>query len=351
MTQLTKEHIIYAFNGQTVGATTAASFEGASGTSESSYLGLDVGRNAIPLTDYPVLDPGQNIVDTRLTEGLPFRVAGEVGGEFQIGTRDPVTTWPWEASTFNLAVPLWTLFQVGASEAASSPYVKTYTVYTAQDFEGLSNYEEIWLSLGMILDSTSSDNFRIDGAICRSMTLSAAQGEAVKASSELIGTVFTNSWNHDSGSQRYMYTNQVPLMHQDFTFELGGTAFKCSDFSITVKNNATYGHYDSKNPQRFVLGMIEVEGNFKVLWDASTIGANQQLDDFLNGADKTFVFYNTSPVASAGDLKVTANVRTSDLSVTNDPETVSEVSFIGAYDGTNNVITIELADGIDRHIP
>ena len=121
-------------------------------------------------------------------------------------------------------------------------------------------------------------------------------------------------------------------------------------FDLTISNNATSVYYDAVTPEKYVLGDLTVEGNIYVPWSAATVGANTQLDNFVNGTDTLLkIWWGTYAGATEGDVSLQVNMRYTGAEVGGEPETELALPFVHAYDGTND-ISFTCADAYDMSI-
>jgi len=323
---------------QTTGISTASDFTaGDIGISNASIY-------AVPLNNRPHFNPGQNIIDRRKAIGISTRRTG-AGFEYDQGTREPTVTYELDANPYNLALLFWGLFQGGASEADGTPFKKTYIPYTAADCE-------VWFSLLRKMSASTGNSHAIHGAIPRSIRLSADAGGPLVASVDFIGHTWLDTFNATSVVETY--AEKAPLLWQNAGSVAGlyvaTTEVHMRGFDLTISNNATPVYYDAVTPEKYVLGDLTVEGNIYVPWSAATVGANTQLDNFVNGTDTLLkIWWGTYAGATEGDVSLQVNMRYTGAEVGGEPETELALPFVHAYDGTND-ISFTCADAYDMSI-
>lgn len=250
-----------------------------SGTAQTEG-GLDV-------IGYPDFASGLNVIDTRKATGAPYRKTIE----YLQGDKDPTVTLEQEASPANLVAPLRLLFST-VTELAGAPYGKIYNVYTSLtncDYSAKASAPKASPALCSLIryTGTASESHRISSSIVRSITISGAEGEALKISAVYVGKNLETNVNPTLTKFEFPVTNNTAIMFHDLTFRLDGTAtIKVNSFSITMTNNAVAKHQatgatsNADTVNNFILGDFTVTGNFVCPWDAT----NVQIEKFTNGS-------------------------------------------------------------------
>jgi len=286
----------------------------------------------IALTNHPTFDPGQNHINQRKAVGTSYRRAG-TGYEFQVATQSPTTTWEFDVCADNISFILWSLFQNGASEAAGSPYVKYFIPYEPRQTDASDSVYtdcEVWLSLvRKLAASGDAGSHRIIGAIARSITFSATEGENLKASVEFIG--YSHSTVRNIASDTLTMDAVAPLLWQNATVELGGNTTNIPGFSLTISNNAVVKFNNAGNPQKFILGEFTAEGTISIPWATTTEGGNTAMDDFVAGnTDRLAVYWGVGGEIATTDLdfSILAHIRRTAASMVGDDEILTEIPFI-----------------------
>ena len=319
-----------------------------------TFLAADVGLGAagklmLPLTNHPHFSPGQQTIDVRKAIGIPTRRIG-TGYEFQQAHREPSVTYEFHANAYTLAGILWTLFQNGASQSAD-PFEKTFGVYTSPACE-------VWASLIRHMSAGTADSHVIHGAIARSITLRGEVGGPLTASVEFIGHTWIDAFDFDAQSSVLSPDTHAPLLWRNAGSTLGiyvgTTPIEIRAFELTITNSAVQKFYTAQTPDKHVLGDLLATGRIYVPWSAATVGANAQLDNFVNGTDTilhvwwgtTYAAYGTDVVDEA-DMSIWVNMHyTGEPIVGGDVETELDLPFEHAYDGTTD-LKIKLADAYD----
>ena len=324
------------------GITSDIDIGGASLIASGALQGVDVDKFGLEVTNSPSIDPGQNIIDTPKSLGIPYRRTG-AGYEFQQGTKAPSVTVEFDVTAPLMSLMLWLLLQNGGSQTGSAPIVYTFVSYTTP-------IVEVWCNFWRIMSASVANSHQILGGIVQSLTLSGSEGDTFKGSAEIIGADFSNIENLGGNTTNIAYDQQAPILYQDLTFDLNSTAVHVSEFSVTISNNAIPHYYvGSQTPRRFLLDRLEISGSFKLAWDSDVDGGvdedeNQALDDFIAGTPaKLEIYKSDSPADTDGEVSLALGVRYSEAPVNTEEETATDISFIGAYDGTTAPITATVA--------
>lgn len=334
----------YFLSEQKTSISTAAGFT-------SGNIGILSNVFALATNNHPHVDPGQQIEDTRKATGIAQRsvMSASSAGEYQQTRKEPSVSLEFDANAFNLAPVLWSLFQTGASEGASTVYPKTFVAYTDPACE-------VWLSILRQMSAAAADSHRLDGAICRTLTLEGRGQGAIKATAELIGyDVTTNVTCTASTDPILTWANKAPLLWRNAGASLGtyvaNTPIGIDGFRLVISNNATGIYYDDHRPQKFVLGDLTVSGEIAVPWAATTVGANSEFDKFVAGTPSRLrILWGSYAGTADAELMIEVNMRYTGATVEGDVETVTTLPFEHAYDGTT-AITIALGDSVQRTIP
>lgn len=301
--------------------------------------------NLVP-TNKPDLAIGVQIADTPKATGLSERRTGS-GYEYVNTIRQPICSGlTVEMNRKNLGLFLWLMFQKGCNEAGSTPYKKTAIPYTDSECE-------TWCSIARLLDSGAASH-QIDGAIIKSLTISGSGSSVITLSADFIGC------DHSTAKTLAPYSTaisaEVPVRMQDITFSFGGESTYVDSFDLTITNNAESKFYgqgiSGYKPTRHVLGKLDVSGSIKLPW--SNIGShikNVDIDNFVAGTDVLLLCSIGTP--SSNEILIKVNMRYS-----GDPtldsgsqEIITNLPFVGAYDGTNHSIEITCEDAVNRGIP
>jgi len=332
----------YGISFQTTSISTAKTFLAA-----DTGLGAD-GKLQLLLTNHPHFSPGQQTIDVRKATGIPTRRIG-TGYEYQQAHREPTTTYEFHANAYNLAGILWTLFQSGASQS-DDPYEKTFTTYTSPACE-------VWCSLLRKMSAGTADSHVIHGAIARSVTLRGEVGGPLTASVEFAGGSWADDFDFDAVSSVLSPDVHAPLLWRNagssVGIYVGTTSVEMRAFELTITNSAVTRFGTAATADKHILGDLLATGRIYVPWSVSTVGANAQLDNFVNGTDEMLhVFWGDSiaygaDVADEADVSIWVNMHyTGEPIVGGDVETELELPFEHAYDGTTD-LKIKLADAYD----
>ena len=198
--------------------------------------GLVASNPFLPLIDKAILAPNWNLIDQRKQTGSPQRYTG-TGGEFLRGNQSPTVTLPLHLSAEALGLFGSLLMQGGVNqEGSGTQYKKTMLLYESAD-PVLYSSVLFWLSEGQG-DDPSEGFVAIDGAICKTLSLSGQQGQPVKLSAEMVG------WKWQAGDSDTLGMSLTPpsvtdLMFSDMTAYFGyGTSANIIAFDLSITNNA-----------------------------------------------------------------------------------------------------------------
>ncbi len=311
--------------------------------------GIEAGKPCIPVINRPDFNPTMDIIHNRKAMGL----ATHHTEEYLQGKLLPNSLWEYDANCYNLALPLWTLFQTGASEDGGTK-IKTYEDYNSSYSLDNNNNPIVDTSLTLlkkVYDMGSNPSTakyqRIVGAICNNLTLRHNSDNNLKTSTSFYG--YDYEGDYTILGDTINFSTKDPLKF-GYVVNLGGTEINVSSWEINISNNALLKYSTSQNPDSIVFRDITVEGN--ILLPTSSINKKDEMDDFINGNDKLLnIYWGTSTATNAGELSIKTNIRYSGLQYNiADGELFADISFIGVYDGTNKSISILLNDNILRGI-
>lgn len=304
-------------------------------TAKTLANGVDTDDSGILLTNHPSIAEGLTIIDQRKTTGLSQRYT-TTGYEFQEGTKVPVFNPEFDGNCWNLALILWSFFQNGASESGlADPYTISYVPYTDGDVD------ECWLTWVRKL-STGSNSHRLTGAICNSITFTMETGGALKVSANFMGKTLEK--DHDPADDNFTFAAKAPLLFQDSTVKLDTVATAIPSISITLTNNLVPKLNNVQTVSKFVLNDLDVTGSITIPGLNNTQAAK-----FASGTD-TLLDIQWGDLDTAGDLKISVNMRYTGEGLEGDDELNLACPFVGAYDGTNNAVAITLLESIERSI-
>lgn len=296
--------------------------------------------------DHPSIDPGVSIETTRKTTGLSELSTGAsaIGKELALTKKLPVfSPGAFGITPEKVEVLLWSLFQKGASESGSGPYVKNFIPYVQGQSE-----PEMFLSISRnIGDPSSATGYGhlLTGAIVSSFNVSGSQGARFIGGVEIQGRTFRKDYIHTSSV--FDSEDTVDHVFLDYTWTLGGTTAKLQSFDLTIVNNVVPAYYGSLVPTGFTLHDIGVTGTFALAMSTTTLGDNTQIDNFVAGTDLLLVGTH-----SASAIVWSINMHYTGAAV--DPaevELLLNLPYEGVSDGTNHAIEIDVSSSIERSIP
>lgn len=243
---------------------------------------------------------------------------------------------------YHMALFCWLLFQKGATEAAVT-FEKACIPPSA---EGGAD-PEVWCGISRIIgDGTAAIGHSLVGGIIHTLGVSMSQGERVNLSIDGYGRTFKKNYNHTASAVGS--TGLADLMFWDFAWTLAGTSLTgLESIDVSINNNCGIKHYQSQVPSSYVLGRFDTTGTFRLAMSNATVGENAQLDNFIEGTDVLLVGTAATP-----GITISINARyNGDPNLDPAEEMMYDLSFEGAYDGTNQSIEIEVDDGIERGVP
>lgn len=331
----------YFFSAQATSISTA-------GTFAAAQLGIDDGDYGLLTTNHPDLSPGLTISDQRKSWGVSYR-RGDTGFEYVPTIQSPTVTLEMDATAWNIAMFGWLLCQKGVTETDATT-IFTYVINEPSTAEGADC--EVWGAVCRKLTGTDAAlSQAIHGCICRSMTLSGAQGELVKLSVELAGRIYTNVFNAYSLS--FTHEEKAPLLHQNAETTLGGTAIDLESWSITFTNNAVSKHYDNQHPVKHLIQDCTASGNIRFPWGTDTIGQATPITSFLAGTvTQLNIGWPISAVA-VDDVLLDVYCRYSgDPTLATEDEIVYDLPFEASYtSGSGHSFEITAVTDYDLGVP
>jgi len=290
-----------------------------------------------PTTDHPHLKPSAATQENELAVGLSQRHHLEYN---QTVAQPNTVTINMLANAYNVSLFMWLLFQEAAGEGAvGSNTIMSAAPYTTADIE---QYAAITRIMGGTSGAADTVSQYMAGCICKSMTISGETGGIVMVSAEMLGANWAVASN-DLGAISWSaltFSSKAPLKFQDMSFTMDGEPVNIPSFSITINNNAAPQFYNNGTIQKYVLGRLQVEGNFGIPWGDTAEGGNATLNDFIAGTDKLIKAYWGDPDGSADNaLVIDSNIRYTDTEMAEtEGEILTNCPFAGVYDGTYDAI-------------
>lgn len=294
---------------------------------------VDENANILPGVEHLKIEKSTGIAQPRTGTGFEYATPKKTP-TFSIGAMS--------MNKYHMALFCWLLFQKGVIEAAVT-FEKTCIPPSA---EGGAD-PEVWCALSRVIgDGTAAIGHSIVGGIIHTLGISMSQGERVNVSLDGYGRTFQSTYNHTAtivGS-----TGLADIMFWDFSWTLAATPLTgLESIDISINNNIGVKHYQSQVPSSYVLGRFDTTGTFRLAMSNATVGENTQLDNFIAGTDVVLV-----GTASTPGITISINARyNGDPNLDPAEEMMYDLSFEGAYDGTNQSIEIEVADGQERGVP
>jgi len=287
----------------------------------------------IPLLNHPSFSPGTQTINQRKAVGTSYRRTGSCL-EYTQGASIPTTSFEMDVSAKNISLFLWSLFQTSSFQGAGATYPKYFVPYE-------DSTTEMWLTLvRKLAEDTDANSHAIAGAIVKSITLSAEEGQHLKATVEFQGYSFSSAY--DTAGDTFTFHAASCLLWQNAVVTLDGHTVNIPGFEMTISNNALTKFYDNATAVRHDVGEFTVTGSIKMPYAAADEGSNVQLDKFAAGTASRLVisWVNSGELADAdGELTIIAHIRRTDVVVEGEDEIISSVSFECASDKyTSSVI-------------
>ncbi len=320
----------------------------------TGVIGIATNKYAYPMVGHPNFDPGQTVIDQRKAIGIATRRTG-AGFEYQQGVKSPVTTWEFDGNAYNLTLPLWLLFQKGTTQATTGDsFVKTYLAPTCTTGVEM---EQFGVLLKRMECGTVSSSQRILGAVVRSITFTAESNTPLRVSVEFVGADIDVTYSAENAV--LTFDTNDPLIWGASSTEVkispagdvgAATEINVDSWSVTISNNIVAKQYGQNTVQKFIVQDFTVEGTIKVPWGASAGGGGTLVDDLITGDDMYMsLSWGSITGASSGDFAIILNARITGVEMSTDDEVAQDVTFSGAFDGTNAAISIVLHDGAKDH--
>lgn len=169
------------------------------------------------------------------------------------------------------------------SEAATTPYQKTYTLTgvagsetTQPDFSASAG---MFMSLGLY-DPIASYHRKWTSCVIRNLTIkwdgAAGSDNRVRADAEFISGFTTTSTANFSGNWGFQTQNYIEFGtgHGAGARQLGGNDIVVYGFEVTINNGANrIGWNTTGNAETYAIPSYEVTGSVKTKYDANTQGA------------------------------------------------------------------------------
>lgn len=304
----------------------------------------------IPATEIPDFKTGVNTIESNKYHGKPF-LRTDVSERMR-GTKLPGTTLNIDVST-DLVVPfLMSLFQRDGSnvlQGGATGYLKTFRSYlTEPALDSKTAYMEpdnassvVPLSFFLVKKTGATNEGHIlQGCMLKSITISGAVNESIKASMEVLAK--TMATNRDYSSDVFTFNTDPTILFQDMQFELGGTTTDITAFSFTINNNAYQKTYNNQTVQKIIYSKFDITGSITTPWD----GTNTVLDAFGGAVDSNIqqLEWGNSATAITGSCSADrdfytkiAGILKSYNETEQNGERMMEFSFEGCYD--NSIMT------------
>ena len=312
------------------------------GFSTSSISTVANASFGIPLLNHPHFDPGTQTINQRKAIGVSYR-RGDAGYEFQQAASIPTTSYEYDVSVTNMSHILWAFFQSSAFQGSGAPYVKYFVPYE-------SPTADVWLTLVRKLAASGTGaSHQIVGALPKTITFSCEEGQPLKTTVDFQGYSFVDT--RDIASDTLTFSASAPLLWQDATISLAGSAINSPGFSMTLNNNLITRFYDNSTAARHLLGDFTLEGTIRVPYSDASRGTNVELDAFIAGtASRLVISWGasvTNGIATAtGDFSIVAHIRRTNVQFTGDDEIVAEVTFEGVCEESTSSFTTSSASSV-----
>lgn len=327
----------YGVAGNVVGISTKADF-----ASDAAKIGITADDQfGLPLTGSPDIAPNPEFSDSVKTTGLA-QVRTGTGYERTKFINRPTFSFEYpEVEAYGAAFFLWSLFQKGGSESGTAQTYQPSTLEGA-DVTG-SGEAEFWLSLTRAMSTSTADWQAIHGAIATSITFSSEEGGPLSMSGELIAAEYEAPMTPGASAyaSQLALPAKAPLLHQNLTALLAGTAMNIPSWSVTLTNNAVMKFYDEDTGQKIVVGRITGTGSFTLPWHIATVGDDEQVKNFVAGTDVLVqISWGSLTGATEGDLGFHLNCHYTGAPLDATDEISTALEFELAADGTNQAVKV-----------
>jgi hypothetical protein len=296
----------------------------------------------IPLLNHPNFEAGTQTINQRKATGTSYR-QGQTGMEYQQGSAVPTTSYEFDVNYANLSHILWAFFQSSAFQGTGAPYVKYFIPYE-------SPTSEVWLTLvRKLAASGTGSSHQIAGAQPKTLALSCEEGQPLKATVEFQGYSFVDT--RDVASDTLTFSAVAPLLWQNATITLAGSAINVPGFNLTVNNNLVTKFHDNATAVRHLLGDLTVEGTIRVPWSDTNRGGNTELDAFINGTVSRLVISWGSGVTNGiatttGDFSIVSHIRRTSSAIVGDDELMTEINFEGVCEESTSSFSTASASSV-----
>lgn len=288
--------------------------------------------------DTRVREPNRSHTDQRVLRAANFQ-QDEKGVSHKI-------TITGDAKKKTLASFLYGVIQ-NVAEAATTPYEKTYTFSSTQpDFTANAG----WFGT-FIAKQGSSQSIKLRDVICNELTLTCnpddGQGRLQMVANCVSRGSATTSSNPNTGSLA-RYSQDFFYFHDLKTCTVGGSAISPLGITINIKNNATPVSVDTATAGDFLtyaLPLYEVTVTIKAIW-TSTVYTQQV--SHLSASTPTPIILTWGTDNADGYLNWTIYGTCTASPDAYDPVKAVDLTYRATYDGTNQPLTVVLADAIDR---
>lgn len=338
---------LYYLSYQTTSISTAGTFtatdDGISALGPSGQCGL-------LLTDHPDLMPGKVQDYADKTTGLAQR-RYDTGNQYEYtdGRRTPTVSLNMGLNAYRLKILGWLLGQQGATETTNEVVVIPPVAGGAA--------MEVWASIGRSFGDPSglAVGHAIHGCICNQLQITGNAGERCNIIAQMSGRSMVTNFDHTNSVATIETAGENMFFDFDFSFATNDIGDYMEGFDITINNNAVARHYGSQTPSHYVMGKWETTGTvrFAMSAEGTTIGDNNQIDNFIGGTDVLLDIEHASISSGTnGYIRIRTNMLYSgDPSLDPAEELTWNCPFEGVYDGTNQSIALTANNGRSDSIP
>lgn len=293
----------------------------------------------IPLLNHPSFSPGTQTINQRKAVGTSYRRTGNCL-EYTQGSAIPTTQFEMDVSAKNISLFLWSLFQTSSFQGAGTTYPKYFVPYE-------DSTTEMWLSLiRKLAEDADANSHAIAGAIVKSITLSAEEGQHLKATVEFQGYSFSSAY--DTAGDTFTFHAAACVLWQNATVTLDAHTVNIPGFEMTISNNALTKFYDNSTAVRHDVGEFTVTGSIKIPYSTTDEGGNVQLNEFAAGTPSRLVIYwgNGELADADGELTLIAHIRRTDAVIEGEDELYTTVPFECASEDYSSAVTTASASTI-----
>lgn len=305
----------------TVGDSTAVTFDGTlkiGVTGDGTVFGS--GKYKLLLTNKPDLKTSSAVNEVENATGF----ADNTEEDIQVTLAQPASFAPEQnANAYNASLFLSLLAQNGYTESTAGA-IRTgvmipHTTPNISRYGAFIGIVQKLASNATPATPVKTDNAIIRGGLPTSVKISAAEGEVVKVTADIVGAKWARSFALPAAYNTFGVPVKVPFLKWQnakcvlldaYTSRLDPTSglavltgalttnqISLDGFDLTITNGLTQKFYNSNTIMAFTLGKFKAEGNMVIPWFVANQTGDesqyywQQIQDFQDGVTKRLIIY------------------------------------------------------------